>query len=183
MTPLDLPPPEPNLYRIADFDGNEIAVPVGEADDFPYFQIGQVEDIRAYYRDNGYVVVRGLLPHDLCDRAAALFAAEVKPFGGFIDRQASANPERHVFTEQGFVQNTILNIQSLDRRHSAGFRQGLALLTHESMQGAVSAILGGAGKLVQSMYFDGNPETWPHGFVINIGSSKPGRGARRCHPD
>jgi phytanoyl-CoA hydroxylase len=59
--------------------------------------------------------------------------------------------------------NTILNVQSLDRRHFAGFRQaGLDLLTHGNMQRAISMILGEPGKLVQSMYFDGNPVTWPH---------------------
>jgi phytanoyl-CoA hydroxylase len=42
--------------------------------------------------------VRGLLPRGLCDRATISFEAEVKPFGGFIYRQASANPERHIFT-------------------------------------------------------------------------------------
>jgi hypothetical protein len=111
------------LYRIADFSGRKIEVPVAEEDDYPYFVLDQAADIRKYYNENGYVVVRGLLPRGLCDRATASFEAEVKPYGGFIYRQASANPERHVFTNQGFMVNTILNVQSLDRRHFAGFRQ------------------------------------------------------------
>ena len=166
----------PRLYGIADFSGREIEVPVAAEDDYPYFVLDQAADIRKYYDENGYVVVRGLLPQDLCDRATASFEAEVKPFGGFIYRQASANPERHVFTNEGFMLNTILNVQSLDRRHFAGFRQaGLDLLTHANMQRAVSTILGEPGKLVQSMYFDGNPVTWPHQDTYYLDAEEIGR--------
>jgi len=132
--------------------------------------------IRQYYNENGYVVVRGLLPPELCDRATAFFETEVKPFDGFIYRQASANPERHVFTNKGFMLNSILNIQSLDPRCLAGFRRaGLELLTHGNMQRAVSATLGEPGKLVQSMYFDGNPVTWPHQDTYYLDAEEIGR--------
>jgi phytanoyl-CoA hydroxylase len=103
------------------------------------------------------------LSAELCDAVQASFEAEVKPFPGFIYRQITANPERHIFTDQGFLLNTILNIQSVDRRRFGGFRQsGLTLLTHQTMQELVTTILGETGKLVQSMYFEGNPETPPH---------------------
>jgi phytanoyl-CoA hydroxylase len=164
------------LYEIADFSGRKIEIPAGEENDCPYFVLHQAEDIRKYYDENGYVVVRGLLPRDLCDRANASFEAEVKPFGGFIYRQASGNPERHVFTSEGFILNSIMNVQSLDRRHFAGFRQaGLELLTHAHMQRAVSTILGEPGKLVQSMYFDGNPFTWPHQDTYYLDAEEIGR--------
>jgi phytanoyl-CoA hydroxylase len=166
----------PRRYRIADFNGWKIEVPVAEEDDYPYFVLDQAADIRKYYGENGYVVVRGLLPRSLCDRANASFEAEVKPFGGFIYRQASANPERHVFTNEGFILNTILNVQSLDRRRFPGFRRaGLDLLTHANMQRTVSTILGEPGKLVQSMYFDGNPETWPHQDTYYLDAEEIGR--------
>ncbi|HEY3911733.1 MAG TPA: phytanoyl-CoA dioxygenase family protein [Stellaceae bacterium] len=166
----------PRRYRIADFSGREIEVPVAEKDDYPYFTLDQTTDIRTYYDENGYVVVRDLLPPHLCDRASASFEAEVKPFGGFIYRQASANPERHKFTNEGFMLNTILNIQSLDRRHFAGFRQaGLELLTHANMQRAAATTLGEPGKLVQSMYFDGNPVTWPHQDTYYLDAEEIGR--------
>jgi phytanoyl-CoA hydroxylase len=112
----------------------------------------------------------------LCSRAQALFEAEVKPYEGFIYRQATANPERHVFTEHGFMLNTILNVQSLDRRHFAEFRHAaLALLTHVRMQRVVAALLDGPGKLVQSMYFEGNPQTWPHQDTYYLDAEEIGR--------
>jgi phytanoyl-CoA hydroxylase len=166
----------PRRYVIADFSDRKIEIPVAEEDDYPYFALNQAKDIRKYYGENGYVVVRGLLPQGLCDRATASFEAEVKPFGGFIYRQASANPERHVFTNEGYMLNTILNVQSLDRRHFAGFRQaGLDLLTHANMQRAISTLLGEPGKLVQSMYFDGNPVTWPHQDTYYLDAEEIGR--------
>jgi phytanoyl-CoA hydroxylase len=121
-------------------------------------------------------VLRGLIPPGLCDAAHRRFVEEVKPFQGFIYRQASANPERHVFTEQGFMLNSILNIQSLDPRHFRGFREaGLAVLTQARLQRAVAIILGEAGTLVQSMYFEGNPETWPHQDTYYLDAEDLGR--------
>jgi phytanoyl-CoA hydroxylase len=164
------------LYEIADFSGRKIVVPVAEEDNYPYFVLNQAGEIRKYYDENGYVVVRGLLPQGLCDRATASFQAEVTPFGGFIYRQATANPERHVFANEGYMLNTLLNVQSPDRRHFAGFRQaGLDLLTHANMQRAISILLGEPGKLVQSMYFDGNPKTWPHQDTYYLDAQEIGR--------
>lgn len=166
----------PRVYRILDFSGEEIEVPVAEEDDYPYFVLNQVADIQKYYDENGYVVLRGLLPQGLCDHATASFEAEVKPFGGFIYRQASGNPEKHVFTNEGFMLNPILGVQSLDRRRFPDFRQaGLNLLAHANMQRAVSTILGEPGKLVQSMYFDGNPATWPHQDTYYLDAEQIGR--------
>ena len=120
--------------------------------------------------------LRGLLPQGLCDRATASFEAEVKPFEGFIYRQASGNPEKHVFSDEGFILNPILGVQSLDPRRFPGFRQvGLELLAHANMQRAVSIILGEPGKLVQSMYFDGNPVTWPHQDTYYLDAEQIGR--------
>jgi phytanoyl-CoA hydroxylase len=166
----------PRFYGIADFDGQKIEVPIAEEDDDRYFILEQAGEVRKYYDENGYVVVRGLLPPELCDRANASFAAEVKPFKGYIYRQASGNPERHVFTNEGFMLNSILNVQSLDSRRFAGFRRaGLDLLTHAKMQRAVATILGEPGKLVQSMYFEGNPVTWPHQDTYYLDAEEIGR--------
>jgi phytanoyl-CoA hydroxylase len=165
-----------HAYEIADFSGRKIEIPFGEKDDYSYFTQDQFEDIRKYYDVNGYVVIRGLLPRDLCDRATALFETEVKPYGGFIYRQASGNPERHVFTNEGFMLNPILNVQSLDRRRFPGFRQaGLDLVTHANVRRAVSTILGEPGKVVQIMYFDGNPVTWPHQDTYYLDAEEIGR--------
>ena len=176
MAAIKLKAPGSNTYDIADFSGRTIAIPVAKEDDHPYFTLDQPSDFRRYYDENGYVVVRGLLPPEACDRATSSFEFEVKPFEGFMYRQASGNPERHMFTNEGFMLNSILNVQSLDRRHFPGFREaGLALVTHATMQRAVSAILGEPSKVVQIMYFEGNPVTWPHQDTYYLDAEELGR--------
>jgi phytanoyl-CoA hydroxylase len=163
-------------YRINDFEDRELIIPSTEQDDRPYFRLGQGPTIRRYYEENGYVVLRRLLPTQLCDAAVEAFTTHVKPFSGYIYRQASANPERHEFTSEGHMLNTILNIQSLDRRYFSAFREsGLALMTHENIKRAICGLIGAPGKLVQSMYFDGNPETWPHQDTYYLDAEETGR--------
>src|SRR5690348_8173495 len=87
-----------------------------QKDEEACFRADQTAEIRRYYGENGYFVVRELIPFELCNQAHAAFMREAKPFEGFIYRQASANPERHVWSERGFMLNTILNVQSLDPR-------------------------------------------------------------------
>jgi phytanoyl-CoA hydroxylase len=145
--------------------GVSIHVPASRDEDFAYFQLNQAEQIRRYYAENGYVVIRDLIPKELCEVARKAFEQEVKPFKGFIYRQATANPERHVFTDRGFMLNPILNVQSLDPRHLGAFRRaGLDVIAHANLQDALRHLFhnGEAGKLVQSMYFEGNPATWAH---------------------
>ena len=52
----------PRLYEIADFGGQKIEIPFAEEDDYRYFLLDQVEETKRYYAENGYVVLRGLLP-------------------------------------------------------------------------------------------------------------------------
>jgi len=150
-------------YAIADAAGRKIKIPATAAEDDAYFTAGQTDEIRRHYEENGYVVVRGLIPRALCAEAMRRFQAEVKPYKSFIYRQTTGNPEKHVFTTHGFVLNPILNMQSLDRRKFPRFREtALEVITHPNAQAVAAAILGEPGKLVQSMYFEGNPSTWAH---------------------
>lgn len=150
-------------YTLTDNLGERLAVPMSRADDFPYFRPSEADAIAAYYREYGYVVVRGLVSVPAIESANALFDREILPSTRFIYRQATANPERHVWTPNGFMLNSLLNLQSLDPRHFGGFREAAQqVVTDAGVQGIVKDLFGEAGKLVQSMYFHGNPVTWPH---------------------
>lgn len=163
-------------FTLAGPAGETIRIPVTVEEDRPYFTPDEAVAIRAYYDAHGYVVIRGLLPPAVCAAATGRFAAEVKPYRDFIYRQATANPERHVFTEHGFVLNPILNIQSLDGRRFPGFRSaGLTAMTHSGLQAAVRTVLRESGKLVQSMYFEGNPATWAHQDTYYLDADELGR--------
>ena len=163
--------------KITSPSGTQIAIPAGvdDATD-PYLRLTRPEDVRAYYDQHGYVVVRNVIPAALCDQAREAFAREVKPFPGYIYRQASAIPETNKFTDHGFVVNSLLNIQDLDRQPFADFREtGLQVITNKSLHDWFRVLQGEAGTIVQSMYFEGNPITWAHQDTYYLDSVDIGR--------
>jgi phytanoyl-CoA hydroxylase len=164
------------MFSIQAPHGERIDIPTLPSDEtVVYPTMSDPAALRDYYDREGYVVVRDLVDHSSCDRMRAAFDDEVKPFGGYIYRQASANPERHVRTESGFMLNSILNIHAVDPRFFPTFRaRGADLITSAPLQAAVRAILGEAGKIVQSMYFEGNPSTWAHQDTYYLDSERLG---------
>jgi phytanoyl-CoA hydroxylase len=186
------------LYSIKDHSGNVFSIPETKSDDRPYFEYRETEDIRSHYDSEGYVVVRGLVDPDACDRFHSAFESEVKSSNSFIYRQQSADPERHVFTEHGYMLNAILNVHSVDPKLFPKFRsQGLDIVTSQRLQDVVGALLDEPGKLVQTMYFEGNPATWPHqdtyyldsehigglvAAIIAVEDIKPGAGRFFVYP-
>jgi phytanoyl-CoA hydroxylase len=155
--------------------GIDVPVDVDDASD-PYLALKSGDAVRDYYARHGYVVIRGLIPPDLCDEARRAFDREVKPFDGYIYRQASAVPETNKFTPNGFVINSILNIQDLDRGRFPTFREtGLAVITNPRLHEAFRTLLEDETKVVQSMYFEGNPVTWAHQDTYYLDSEDLGR--------
>ena len=112
-----------NLFTIESPTGENIQIPVAvdEATDV-YLQLKTDAQIRKYYDDNGYVIVRNVIPTELCDQARANFEKEVKPYNGYIYRQATANPEKHRFTKNNHMINSILNVQSVNKNLFPNFR-------------------------------------------------------------
>ncbi len=132
--------------------------------------------LRAHYLDQGYVVVRGAVPRELCARAVAAFEREVKPSRAYFKRHASSDFERHVFTDAGFMKYPIMNIQDLPGDRFGGFRDGgLELLTHGSIREVVAALLGEPARMIHTMYFDGNQKTWAHRDSHYIDAEETGR--------
>jgi phytanoyl-CoA hydroxylase len=163
-------------------------LPADERD--TYLQLRTPDELRRYYRENGYVVARKLIPDELCDRARQAFAAEVKPFTGYLYRQASANPEKHQWTSHGYMLNSILNIQDINAISFPEFRHtGLEIFTSEKLHGVLKPLLGEEGKVVQSMFFEGNPKTWAHQDTYYLDASKLGEmigawiAVEDIHPD
>ncbi|MBD0305392.1 MAG: phytanoyl-CoA dioxygenase family protein [Nitrospiraceae bacterium] len=156
--------------------GREIEIPACAFDDAdPSFGLEQLGSIRAHYDREGYAVVRAVIPPSLCEVVRAAFLREVKPYAGFLYRQATAKPERHVFTQHGYMLNALLNIQDLQQDVFARFRENsLAVLAHRNIQTLLAALLGEGGVLVQSMFFEGNPETWAHQDTYYLDSAKLG---------
>jgi phytanoyl-CoA hydroxylase len=72
--------------------------------------------------------------------------------------------------------NPLLNVQDLPSRHLLEFKHAcLDVLTAELTQSACLALFDERPKLVQSMYFDGNPATWAHQDTYYLDSEHIGK--------
>jgi phytanoyl-CoA hydroxylase len=157
--------------------GLPVNVPEALAEDpSPRFSPGQADEIRNYYQENGYVIVRSLFSGEVCDTQRRLWDQEVKPFRGHIYRQATAKAERHVLNENGWVMNPILNLQSVDPRRFRRFRTHSteSVLTAPALRDVFKILLKDTPKVVQSMYFEGNSATWEHQDSYYLDSEKVG---------
>ncbi len=145
-------------------------------DPSPRFSAGDAAGINRYYQNNGYVIVKNLFAAGTCDRQRALWDSEIKPFSGFIYRQATAKAEKHVFNENGWIMNPILNLQSLDPRRFPEFRRHATeqILTAPALRDVFKILLAQTPKVVQSMYFEGNSATWEHQDSYYLDSEKVG---------
>ena len=147
--------------------------PRGTTEIEPYPSIEDSAAFRQWFEREGYVVVRNAVPAALCESGINAFRREVLPDRlGFFERHASGRYERHVLTETGFMKYPIMNLQDLSEKKYPAFRNiGLDLLTQPRIQQAVQALCGEPGRLVHTMYFDGNQTTWAHrdGHYIDSG--------------
>ncbi len=105
--------------------GLPVQVPETPAEDpSPRFAAHESAAIQDYYRNNGYVIVSKLIAPEIWRRAAApvgrgsqvLQRIHIPP--GHRRRQ-----KKHVFNENGWVMNPILNLQSLDPKRFPRFRK------------------------------------------------------------
>jgi phytanoyl-CoA hydroxylase len=157
--------------------GLPVRVPeVLSEDPSPRFAVHESEKIKAYYQENGYVIVKSVFAPEICDTQRKLWEEEVKPFRGYIYRQATGKVEKHVLNDRGWVMNPILNLQSVDPRRFGKFRTFAteSLLTAPRLRDLFTALLGDSPKIVQSMYFEGNSVTWEHQDSYYLDSEKVG---------
>lgn len=119
---------------------------------------------KRFFEREGYGVVRQALPAALCEAAKQAFLSEVHPDRrSFFKRHESGALERHVMTEAGWMKYPLMNFQDLPAAKYPLFRQlGLELLTHVEVQRVMALLFGQPGKIVHTMYFDGNQTTWAH---------------------
>lgn len=146
-------------------NGLPVQVPeTDEEDPSEKTSVDQISEAKDYYEKFGYVVFRGVIKKEDCEDAMKLWAKEVKPSSEFIYRQTSAQAERNVLDSHGWVMNPILNLQSISPKHFSGLRSHAVerVLGAKPLAEILSRFLGDAPKVVQSMYFEGNTETWEH---------------------
>ena len=143
--------------------GLPVSVPENPTEDLsPRFDAGNWRAAKEYYEENGYVVFGRLIAPELCDRIRNLWDREVKPFKGYMYRQASSGrAEKHLKNENGWVMNPILNLQSVNPIQISRFSQVCA--TERSREtprcGTHYGALGSSAENSSNhMVFEGNSE-------------------------
>jgi phytanoyl-CoA hydroxylase len=163
------------MFTITAPSFEEILIPSSIEDDVQYFSISQLHDAVKYYQDNGYVVIRGLIPDEKCRLAIEEFNNSVKVYDKYLYRQTGGNPEKNRFNEEGHLMNPVLNLQDVPLDRLSKFREyGLDILTHENVQAFLKVLYGERGKIIQSMYFEGNSATWAHQDTYYLDSEEFG---------
>jgi phytanoyl-CoA hydroxylase len=137
---------------------------------------GDVTAFRSYFDREGFIVVRNAVPRSLCQSALDAFRSEVKPSPLPFLRHEFTSFDKHVFTEAGFMKHPILNIPDISDRHFGRFKKAsLDVFTHTSIQRAVEALYGEPGRLVDTLFFEGNQNTWPHRDGRYVDAEERGR--------
>ena len=158
--------------------GLSVSVPETEIEDVSEkYSISELEDAKAYYESNGYVVFKNVIPSVDCDEAMRLWELEVKSSTKYLYRQATAKAETNKFNNSGWVMNPILNLQSLNPKYFKQLRTHTVerILTSESLVSILKFIINDAPKIVQSMYFEGNSATWEHQDSYYLDSENIGK--------
>jgi phytanoyl-CoA hydroxylase len=144
--------------------GAVLNIPETLEEDTVYFRPDDFAGACEFYGTQGYVVLRDLIPADLCARARASFDASVRASPIPILRQKNMRYERNALDADGFLSNPIFNVQDLGSRSLGGFRDAvLDILTHRATAAATAALLSTERtKLIQSMFFEAPAGTWAH---------------------
>lgn len=151
------------MYEIQGPAGEALSIPSARSEDQAYFTPDELHEARDYLDEHGYTVIRGLVPRALCQAVNVKVRDELHAYRGYLYRQTTANPELHVFNDRGFLMNPILNVQDVPTVQLGQFRaKSLDILTHANVQQFLETLYDEPGKLVQSMYFQGNTATWAH---------------------
>jgi phytanoyl-CoA hydroxylase len=163
------------VFPIKTPTGDEITIPSSIEEDDSYFTIDQLDEAIKYYREQGYVVIRNCAPAESCTRAQRAFVEQVKPYKGFLYRQTGGNPEVNRFNDKSFVMNPILNVQDVPSSALGRFRdESLSTICCGNTKRFLTGLFGEPPKLVQSMYFEGNSQTWPHQDTYYLDSENIG---------
>lgn len=148
---------------------------IGE-DSSERFSLNELVNAKLYYEENGYVIFEKIISPSICEKLRGLWNSEIKPYKGFIYRQATAKAEKHSKNANGWVMNPILNLQSINPSLFRNFREFSveSIFNNKSLTECFKSLLNETPKIVQSMYFEGNSATWEHQDSYYLDSEKIG---------
>jgi phytanoyl-CoA hydroxylase len=165
--------------------------PSSAPSDLAYPSVDDAPAFKEYFEREGFILMRRAIAPEICEAAKQAFLSETLPDKrAFFVRHASGKYERHVYTDQGFMKYPIMNLQDISGKRYPKFKtRGLELLTQPAIKRAMQILFSEPGRLIHTMYFDGNQTTWAHRDGHYIDSEQTGAmvgvwvAAEDIHPD
>ena len=141
-----------------------------------YFSLDNISEALNYYKDNGYVVLRGLIKDEYCDEIRINWNNNIKNYKGKIYRQTTGNAEKNVFNNNNWVMNPLLNLQSINPLKFKELRKNTEkkIFNNLNLCTFLKAIFNSKPKIIQSMYFEGNSVTHEHQDTYYLEGDKIG---------
>ncbi len=140
----------------------ELKTPADGAEVPSFLGTHDLEALKTFYRREGFAIIRGLVPQEVCQAAIEAFERDVKPSRAYFKRHEWGRFQKHTFTEHGFMQYPIMNFQDLSPRFATFKRLGLDVLAHARVQEVMKALFNEPGRIIHTMFFDGNQRTTAH---------------------
>lgn len=118
--------------------------------------------VDGYYRENGYVVMRNVVPHALIDKMVEAYKSALLPSNARFYRTMNQKFEKNRFDSHGHVIQTFQDVHSYG--HIPAIKNAaLNIYFCDELQGALRQATGIASHfLTQSMLFDRSGATRPH---------------------
>ena len=133
-------------------------------DETKFFNLENISEAINYYKDNGYVVLRGLINKKYCDEIKINWEKNIKKYNGKVYRQTTGNAEKNIFNDKNWVMNPLLNLQSINPYKFKELRKNSEekIFNNLNLCTFLKAIFNSKPKIIQSMYFEGNSVTHEH---------------------
>lgn len=119
--------------------------------------------LRERFLDEGFIVLRGLLPDELRLRMLEACDAELRPFDGGLLRVKPPSPAPHERAPSGHVRNALRSVHRIEDPSLGGFVACVdAISGHAPLVAWVELLLDGGSEVFESFFFDVNNATEAH---------------------
>ena len=139
------------------------------------FKIDQLEEMRNYYYDKGYVIVSDLSSSDLIDEFLEEYEKFKKKSNYLINTQDTNRPEILKVNKEGFIENSIMD--PLDIVFAGDFAKKVQkIIVNDRISKIVSTLTNVEENVLwQSMFFDKSTGTVVHQDSYYLDSDPPGK--------
>ncbi|EAY27050.1 phytanoyl-CoA dioxygenase family protein [Microscilla marina] len=130
---------------------------------------------KEHFEQQGFLHLSNFVDRSMIRHIKQQYLQTVKPFDQPLLRQSTDQYETHLFSEDGFMTNPLLNIHESLPEALIGFRSSVVdLLGHDALQQLLKKLMGERPVLVQSMYAESSQGSPDHIDSHLIDSARTG---------